>query len=189
MVALGVGASNFAAAVGIGLSGSNARFRRRVAVTFTLFEAGAPIVGLALGRGMAGTLGSAGTALGGGLLCAAGVYALVPALRSRRPDPAPDGAAGPGTWHLGGLRSARALAVMAAALSLDNLVVGFALGAQGTSLWTAVTVIGAVSLAVAVAGLELGARLGSVAGEWGDALGAAALVVVGVLIAGGVLGT
>lgn len=59
LVALSLGPSNFAAAVGIGVSGVDGRTRLRVAVIFGLFEAGMPIVGLLLGRSLANTLGHA----------------------------------------------------------------------------------------------------------------------------------
>ncbi len=46
---------------------------------------------------------------------------------------------------------------------MDNLAVGFALGAYRVSLPVAALVIGAVSVAMSLAGLELGARIGAVA--------------------------
>ena len=54
LVAASLGLSNFAAAIGIGVSGVSARTRLEVGVIFGLFEAGMPIAGLALGRGLAG---------------------------------------------------------------------------------------------------------------------------------------
>ena len=49
LVAVSLGLSNFAAAVGIGVSGIDGRTRLRVGLIFGLFEAGMPIVGLLLG--------------------------------------------------------------------------------------------------------------------------------------------
>jgi len=60
LVAFSLGLSNFAAAIGIGVAGTGARTRLRVGILFGLFEAGMPILGLVLGRGLASTLGSAG---------------------------------------------------------------------------------------------------------------------------------
>ena len=56
-------------------------------------------------------------------------------------------------------RPARLL-LSAFALSLDNLVVGFALGAYQVSLLTGAAIFGAVSVVMTLAGLELGARIG-----------------------------
>ena len=53
LVAVSVGLSNFAAAIGIGVSGVDARTRLRVGVIFGLFETAMPILGLLLGRSLA----------------------------------------------------------------------------------------------------------------------------------------
>ncbi|MDQ2876029.1 MAG: hypothetical protein M3Y33_15090, partial [Actinomycetota bacterium] len=57
LVAVSVGLSNFAASIGLGASGADARARLRIAVIFGLFEGGMPALGLLLGRSLAGTLG------------------------------------------------------------------------------------------------------------------------------------
>jgi putative Mn2+ efflux pump MntP len=53
LVALSLGLSNFAASVGIGVSGIDSRARLRVGVIFGIFETGMPILGLLLGRSLA----------------------------------------------------------------------------------------------------------------------------------------
>src|SRR5580698_6316361 len=84
MVAFALGLSNFAAAIGIGTSGGP---RVRVTVVFGLFEAGMPLVGLALGRSVAANLGHATQWLGGAILIMVGGYGLLQAWRSARlPD-------------------------------------------------------------------------------------------------------
>jgi hypothetical protein len=57
LVAVSLGLSNFAAAVGLGVGGIDLRTRVRVGVTFGIFETGTPIAGLLLGHGLAATLG------------------------------------------------------------------------------------------------------------------------------------
>lgn len=84
LVALSLGLSNFAAAIGIGVAGVDARTRVRVGVVFGIFEAGMPILGLALGHSLASTLGHAAHWVGAGLLIATGAYALI---QARRPMP------------------------------------------------------------------------------------------------------
>jgi putative Mn2+ efflux pump MntP len=59
LVAVSLGLSNFAAAIGIGVSGMDARTRPRVGVIFGIFETAMPILGLLLGRSRATTLGHA----------------------------------------------------------------------------------------------------------------------------------
>ena len=68
------------------------------------------------------------------------------------------------------------LIVTAFALSLDNLAAGFALGTLHVSVAEAAIVIGAVSVLMSLAGLELGGRLGAAAGRRGEQIGGAILV-------------
>ena len=56
LVALSLGLSNFAASVGIGVSGIDPRARLRVGVIFGIFETSMPIFGLLLGRSLASTV-------------------------------------------------------------------------------------------------------------------------------------
>ena len=177
LVALSLGLSNFAASIGIGISGVDARTRWRVGIVFGLFEAGMPVIGLLLGRGLAGALGGATRWTGAGLLIATG--AVIQSVRSRGQD-------SDGQQAVAGQRTGRLL-VTGAALSVDNLVVGFALGAYHVSLAVAAVTIGAVSAALSLAGLELGSRLGARTGQNGEILGGAALIAVGIAIAAGAL--
>jgi putative Mn2+ efflux pump MntP len=196
VVAVSVGLSNFAASIGLGAGGANARTRLHVALVFGLFEGGMPALGLLLGRSLAGTLGQAAHWAGAGLLIATGGYALIQAARAARaaqPDPAPPGPPGPpgspGPAGPAGQSLGRLL-VTGLALSMDNLVVGFAVGTFPVSLLTAVVVIAAVSVALSLAGLELGsrlgARLGARTGSRGEVLGGLALIGVGIALAAGV---
>ena len=79
------------------------------------------------------------------------------------------------------------LLVTGLALSIDNLAVGFALGTYHVSLVLAAVVIGAVSVALSLIGLELGHRLGARTGEWGELTGGLVLIGVGAAIAAGAL--
>jgi manganese efflux pump family protein len=56
LVAVSLGLSSFAAAVGIGVSGVDTRTRLRVGLAFGLFEAAMPLLGLVLGHGLAHAL-------------------------------------------------------------------------------------------------------------------------------------
>ena len=94
------------------------------------------------------------------------------------------GAPGHGTPGHGGLPR---LLLSALALSLDNLVVGFALGTYQVAILVGAVIIGAVSVVLSLAGLELGARLGGWAGERSDQLGGVILISVGVAVAAGAL--
>jgi manganese efflux pump family protein len=174
LVAVSLGLSNFAAAIGIGITGVDARTRLRVGVVFGAFEAGMPVLGLLLGHGLAGVLGQATRWVGAGLLIATGVYGLIQQRRHDRQGTAT--ARSPGRLVITGL-----------ALSIDNLAVGFALGAYHVSFPLAAAIIGAVSITLSLIGLELGARLGARTGQRGEALGSLILIAVGAAIAAGLL--
>ena len=184
LVAVSLGLSNFAASVGIGVAGRDGRTRLRVALVFGAFETTMPIIGLLLGHGLAGALGRAAHWIGAGLLIATGLYALAQARRGAGRE-ADATQAGPAGQTIGGLL------VTGLALSIDNLAVGFALGAYRVSFTVAAIVIGAVSVALSLLGLEIGARIGARigirAGNRGEIIGGVVLIGVGIAIAAGVI--
>lgn len=173
LIAVSVGLSNLAAAIAIGVSGVDTRTRIRVGLVFGAFESGMPLVGLAIGSGLAGAVGHASRWLAAALLIAAGSYGLITSVRGK---PVGFQAAGGRRLLLGGML-----------LSLDNLVVGFALGTSHISVLVGALVIGLVSVGLSLAGLELGARIGQHAGERGEQLAGLMLISVGIAIAAGAL--
>ena len=201
LLAVAVGLSNFAAAIGIGVSGVSRRTRGRVAVVFGVFEAGMPVAGLVLGHSLAAGLGQAARWLGAAALVIVGAAGLRQAWRSRRRESAlrsgvgeggvggvgGSGVGGSGSGGGEGARSWRTGRVLVSGLALsgDNLAAGFVLGAYRTPLAVAAVVFGLVSVAMSLAGLELGARLGIVTGDRSELMASAMLIAVGVAIAAG----
>jgi manganese efflux pump family protein len=175
LVSVSVGLSNFAGAIGIGLSGIDGRTRLRVGLAFGLFEALMPIVGLLIGQAVAGYLGHMAKYIGGGILVATGAYTIWQGRRAETEQRAP-------------AANIHSLLVTAMALSIDNLVVGFALAIYRIPIVLAAVTMGVVSVALSLVGLELGHRLGSHVGSWSEEIGGAVLIGVGVAIALGVLG-
>jgi manganese efflux pump family protein len=171
LVAGSLGMSNFAASIAIGLSGVNPALRARIALSFGLFEAGMPVIGLLLGRQLSHTLGSQAHLVGGGLLVAAGAYTLLDAIRSGDDGP-PVAGAGMGR-----------LLLLGAGLSIDNLIVGFALGTYHAPLVLGIALIAIVSVGLSLIGLELGARLGTSVEHASELLGGIVLICVGAAIA------
>ena len=238
--------SNLAASIGIGAGGVTMATRVRVLLTFGLFEAAMPIVGLLIGHDLASDIGREARLLGALLLGGVGAYGVarfaLARIRSQQRSE-PERSAGPlaeagagagaetGAGAAGGAGQAvaeEAVAVEAArrggrvegggaggpetasdtgddtsrqqvhqwikigvsafALSLDNLIAGFALGSYQMNLITGALVFGFVSIGMSLAGLELGAKLGNWAGDGGELIGGVVLVGVGVAIGTGVLG-
>ena len=171
LVAGSLGLDNFAASIAIGLAGVDQSLRIRIALTFGLFEALMPTIGLLLGRQLSGAVGDWAHVIGGLLLIAVGIQILVAGVRSsegRTPGP-PDGGLG------------RILA-LAAVLSIDNLIVGFALGAYRAPLVLSIAIIAGVSVGLSLAGLELGAKLGNRVGHRSELLSGVVLISVGAAI-------
>jgi putative Mn2+ efflux pump MntP len=172
LAAVAVGLGNFAASIGIGLSDATRATRVRVALVFGVFEAGMPLVGLLAGRSVAQALGNVSGYVGGTLLVGIGAWQLIQAFRARNGGIAPP-------------TSTRRLLITGFALSMDNLVVGFSLGVQHTSLLDAVVVFAAVSVCLSLLGLEVGRRLGAVLEIGAGYLAGAILMAVGLIVAVG----
>jgi putative Mn2+ efflux pump MntP len=215
LVAASVGFSNLAASIGVGAGGIDWGTRLRIVMIFGTFEAGMPIVGLLVGHDLAGAIGRETRWLAAVLLVAVGCYGILNAWRLGRrgagpADPVPRdptsadhetgnpgpaersavGGRGPrgGRGLRGGRRQSIQLLVSGLALSLDNLVAGFALGAYQVNIVVGAVVFGVVSVAMSLAGLEFGARIGGRAGLRGEVIGNVILIGVGVAIGFGVVG-
>lgn len=177
LASVAMGLSNFAGAIAIGSSGVDNRTRIRVGVVFGIFEAGMPLVGLAVGHGVAADVGRASRWLATALLVAIGTYQIVQAVRSTVDD-SPEASSA---------TRLRRLVLTGLALSMDNLAIGFALGAYHVNVALAILVIAVISVGMSLIGLELGARIGTRIGARGEMLGGLLLIAVGAAIAFGAL--
>ena len=176
LVSVSVGLSNFAGAIGIGLSGIDGRTRLRVGIAFGLFEAVMPVIGLLIGGAISSFVsGRIEGYIAGGVLVLTGAYTIWQGWGTEKKE-------GPnvlGTQHL---------IITAAALSIDNLAVGFALAIYHLPIVVAALVMGVVSVAMSLTGLELGHRLGKRIEAWSEEIGGGVLILVGIAIATGLLG-
>ena len=191
LAAVAVGLSNLAASIGIGVTGVTVRIRLQVGLVFGVFEAGMPIVGLLLGQRIARDLGQAVRWPGAVLLIIIGAFGLVRSLHDSRrraahePGESPRPTAQPqAPSRSPGLGR---LLVSGFVLSLDNLVIGFALGTYQVGILAGAALIGAVSVTMSLAGLELGGLLGRWVGERSEQMSGVILILVGAAIAGGAL--
>jgi manganese efflux pump family protein len=191
LAAVAVGLSNLAASIGIGVRGVTVRTRLQVGLVFGVFEAGMPIVGLLIGQRIARDLGQAVRWPGAVLLIIVGASGLVRSLHDSRrraahePGQSPRPTAQPEAPRpSSGLGR---LLVSGFVLSLDNLVVGFALGTYQVGILAGAALIGAVSVTMSLAGLELGGLLGRWVGERSEQMSGVILILVGAAIAGGAL--
>ncbi len=176
LVSVSVGLSNFAGAIGIGLSGINARTRLRVGFAFGAFEALMPVIGLLIGSAAAGYLGNrVGAIVAGIILVLTGLYTII---EGRRVDREAEPKRGMRTHQL---------IFTAFALSIDNLAVGFALAVYHVEIILAALTMGVVSVGMSLIGLEIGHRAGKHVEAFSEEIGGGVLILVGIAIGSGLL--
>ena len=191
-VGLGMDAMSVCMAIGVKWNGPHQKFR--LAWHMGLFQFLMPVLGWLAGNGLAGTLRSIGGYLAAALVLGVGAKMLWEAIKThpgevsqeieegiehaaerlhithpKQPPQAKDPTRG---WSL------MALSI---ATSLDALVVGFSLGLQGQQIWLSSVVIGITAGAMSLIGVVVGKRLGEALGKPAEILGAAVLILLGVL--------
>ncbi len=154
LLAVSLALDAFAVAVSCGVSvpGFGRRQALRVGLWFGAFQFAMPLAGWALGTGLSRHIQAAGRWLAVGLLAFLGGKMVAEAL-----DGAASGGAGPRPEGL----TARRLCLLALATSVDALAVGVSLALwEGSSIWAASGIIGAVAFLLSVLGGLAGRRLG-----------------------------
>jgi putative Mn2+ efflux pump MntP len=168
---LPLGLDTFAVAAALGMTGVSAGRRLRLAFVFTTFEAGMPLIGLALGAPLGHAIGAAADYLAIGVLLALGLYTLLP--------PVDDEAETLG--RLGQVRGVGAI-VLGVSISLDELAIGFTLGLLRLPTLLVVVLIALQAFIAAQLGLRLGARLSESMREGAERLAGLALTVLGAVL-------
>ena len=165
----------FALAAALGVAGLEKQDRLRVALVFTAFEAGMPILGLLAGRLVGGLIG-AWAGYGGILFLAlAGLLLL-------RPGKDEDGE----ERRLRLLAHARGLAILDLGLgiSVDELTIGLSAGLLALPIAVTVVWIAVQAFAAAQLGLRFGARVGEAVRERSEKIAGVALIAVALLLLG-----
>lgn len=163
-----MGLNNALASVALGTMQIPRRKQWLTAILFGLFEAGMPVLGMWLGEDLSHFIGGNAKWIGIGVLAVVGLYSLFKA--SADDGPIPHGLG----WKT---------LVLAAALSLDNLTVGFALGMIQLPLAVAALIFGTVSLCMTLIGLEIGRYIGSKIRVDADKLSGVVLLLTAVAMA------
>ena len=132
---------NFRVAIALGTVPFGLRRAVQVALTFGLWDAVMPLVGLLIGRQLGESVGDVADLVGAAALGAYGLYLVITALRSPEPDEVDH------PWALFGIPLT---------LSLDNLFAGASLGMLGLSPWFSAAVFGVMTAVLSLVGLQLG---------------------------------
>ncbi|MGW3248048.1 manganese efflux pump MntP [Streptomyces sp. NPDC001070] len=132
---------NFRVSIALGTVPFGLKRAVQVALTFGLWDAIMPLVGLLIGRRIGQSVGDVADLVGAAALGGYGLYLVISALR----NPEPDELYHP--WALFGIPLT---------LSLDNLFAGASLGVLGLSPWFSAAVFGVMTAVMSLVGLRLG---------------------------------
>jgi putative Mn2+ efflux pump MntP len=171
MFVLPLGLDSFAAAAALGAEGAlSLRARLRIALLFTAFEGGMPLIGLAAGAMLAHAIGGVASYLAPAAIAGTGIWMV-----AHRDD---DGS------KTGRLAAARGLAVigLGISVSVDELAIGFSLGLTRLAVAPLIIVIAIQSFLASQLGLYVGTRLSERFREMIEHLAAIALVALGLFL-------
>lgn len=168
---LPLGLDTFAVAAALGAAGVTATRRTRIALLFTAFEAGMPLIGLAVGAPLGRAIGAAADYVAIGVLIAFGIYTLVSADEE---DPG----------RLAGLTQTRGggAVLLGLSISLDELAIGFTFGLLRLPVVLVIVLIAVQAFIVTQMGLRLGHRLSEQIREGAERLAGVALTTLGLVL-------
>lgn len=157
-----LGIDTFAVCCALGIAGVPPGRRVRISGLMVAFEAGMPLIGLAIGTPLGHAIGDAATYVAIAVLAIFGLHTLL--------ADEDQGAAA-------GLLDARGwkLVALGVSISLDELAVGFTLGLLRLPILTVMVAIALQTLIVSQLGMRLGARLGEHVQERAEQLAGIAL--------------
>ncbi|MGH3252120.1 MAG: manganese efflux pump MntP family protein [Trebonia sp.] len=168
---LPLGLDSFAIAAALGTAALTARQRWRISAIFIIFEAGMPLVGLALGAPLAHAIGGTADYLAAAALIIVGAWMLLADDDSE-------------TGKARALVRRRGVAVISLglAISTDELAIGFSLGLTRLPVAGVITAIAVQALLASQLGLALGSRIGERWREAAERLAGSALAALGVFL-------
>jgi putative Mn2+ efflux pump MntP len=153
---------NFRVSIVLGTVPFGLRRAVQVALTFGLWDAVMPLIGLLVGRRIGESVGGVADLVGAIALGGYGLYLVISALRKPEPDELDH------PWALFGIPLT---------LSLDNLLAGASLGILGFSPWFSASVFGIITAVMSLIGLQLGHAAARLIRIRSDLLSGVALIV------------
>ena len=164
VLVLSLGLDTLTVAVGLGISGIGRRNRLHVGASFALFEGGMPLVGFLLGKAISGVLGDIASYAGIAVLFAVGGWMVYESLSGEE-----EASFDVENW--------RGLVLTSVSVSLDELAIGFSMGALGLPIALAVVLIASQAFVLTFIGTALGNRIGKRLAEHAG-------LVAGIVLAG-----
>lgn len=166
-----LGLDTFAVAAALGVAGLPGEQRLRVSLLMAGFEAGMPLIGLALGAPLGHALGSAAEYIAIGVLLTLGVHLWL-------------GNEEDGQTSVGRLPSVHGwgAVLIGLSISLDELAIGFTLGLLRFPVALVIVLIALQAFALSQLGLRVGYRLSEGTREGAERLAGLALAGLGVAL-------
>jgi manganese efflux pump family protein len=168
---LPLGLDTFAVAAALGTAGVAAAERWRISLLFTGFEAGMPLIGLAVGAPLGRAIGSAADYVAIGVLVAFGLYTLLGS----------GGGEEEGVVRLSQARGLGAL-ILGMGISLDELAIGFTLGLLRLPVVLVIILIALQAFVLTQVGLRLGGRLSERLTEGTERLAGITLMTLAIVL-------
>jgi manganese efflux pump family protein len=169
---LPLGLDSFAVSAALGTLSPSRRQRWRIAALFVAFEAGMPLIGVAIGAPIAHAVAGVADYLAAAALAAVGAWMLLSGDEDAEEE------------RVRRLSQAHGIAVvgLGIGISLDELAIGFSLGLTGLSIVEVVVAIAVQAFIAVQLGLRLGARVSDRVRENIERIAAVALIVLGVVL-------
>jgi putative Mn2+ efflux pump MntP len=162
-----LGLDNFRVSVALGTVPFGLKRAVQVALTFGLWDAIMPLIGLLIGRQIGESVGDVAELIGAAALGGYGLYLVISAFRNPEPDE---------------LDHPLALFGIPLALSLDNLFAGASLGILGFPPWFSAAVFGVMTAVLSLVGLQLGRAAARVIRIRSDLLSGVTLIIAAVAL-------
>ncbi|SDL47638.1 Putative Mn2+ efflux pump MntP [Modicisalibacter muralis] len=176
LVAVGLSADAFAVSVARGASSQTVKLQTaiRTGCVFGFVEAGMVLLGWLLGSSFAGLITGVDHWIALLLLGAVGGHMIHEGLSGADEAPASSTSAD----NNGGLKTL----IAAIGTSIDGLAIGVTFAFIAVHIWTAVAIVGLVSLCISTTGLLIGPRVGALLGRRAEILGGVVLLGIGASI-------
>lgn len=168
LIAAALGMDAFSLGVGLGLRGIRRDRAYTISGVIAVFHVLFPLFGMWLGRYVSILVGNVAAMVGGGVLCFLGVNMLIQGFR------------GSDTGTLFNHKSFWGTILFALSVSLDSLSAGLSLGLFHSNMIGAALLSGVSGGTLSILGMATGWRAGAWIGEYGEILGGAILLYLGV---------
>jgi len=158
---------NFRVSIALGTVPFGLKRALQVALTFGLWDAIMPLIGLLVGRKIGNEVGDVAELVGAVALGAYGLYLVISALRNPEPEELDH------PWALFGIPFT---------LSLDNLFAGASLGLLGLAPWFSAAIFGAMTAVLSLVGLQVGRAAAHLVRIRSDLLAGITLIIAAVAL-------